>query len=209
MVKSRDGGWRTYNRRIDVLLLCTANQCRSPMAEALLRRRLHDAGVDAHVSSAGLYPSGNPATEEAISVMASRGLDIEGHRSRQVEPEMVDGADLVLGMAREHVREVAVIDSTALARSFTLKELVTAGRTVGPRRPDESLADWLGQAGADRRRQSLLGAGHDDALDVADPVGGPQAEYVDTADELEELLDELVGLVWPTEIVAGLQGRSA
>jgi protein-tyrosine phosphatase len=209
LVKSREAGWRTYNRPIDVLLLCTANQCRSPMAEALLRRRLHDAGVDARVSSAGLYPSGNPATEEAISVMASRGLDIEPHRSRQVEPGMVRSADLVLGMAREHVREVAVLDGAALARTFTLKELVTSGRNVGPRRSGESLEAWLARAGTGRRRQSLLGAGHDDALDVADPVGSPKSEYVVTADELEGLLDELVGLVWPAGVIDEARGRTA
>ncbi|MFZ6002963.1 MAG: hypothetical protein ACOYXM_03440 [Actinomycetota bacterium] len=46
-VKSREQAWHTYNRPIDVLLLCTANQCRSPMAEVLLRRRLEEAGTDA------------------------------------------------------------------------------------------------------------------------------------------------------------------
>jgi protein-tyrosine phosphatase len=179
------------------------------MAEALLRRRLHDAGVDARVSSAGLYPSGNPATEEAISVMAGRGLDIEAHRSRQVQPEMVRAADLVLGMAREHVREVAVLDGGALARTFTLKELVSSGRDVGPRRSGESVEAWLARAGVGRRRQSLLGAGHDDAFDVADPVGCPKADYVITADELEDLIDQLVGLVWPAGLVDEAQGRTA
>jgi protein-tyrosine phosphatase len=179
------------------------------MAEALLRRRLAEVGVEAHVGSAGLHPSGSPATDEAISVMAGRGLDIEAHRSRQLEPDMIAAADLVLGMAREHVREVAVLDGDALGRAFTIKELVAAGRNIGPRLPPESLEDWLARAGVGRQRQSLLGAGYDHALDVADPVGGPRAEYVDTADELEELIDVLVGLVWPVEVTASLQGRSA
>jgi hypothetical protein len=51
LVKSIDGGSRIYNRRIDVLILCTANQCRSPMAEAMLRHRLEALGVDAVISN--------------------------------------------------------------------------------------------------------------------------------------------------------------
>ena len=194
---------------IDVLLLCSANQCRSPMAEALLRRRLADAGIPGTVTSAGLYPSGNPATAEAVQVMAARGLDIEAHRSTHVEPEIIGAADLVLGMAREHVREAAVLDPTALARTFTLKELVAAGGRVGPRRPGETLEAWLARVTVGRRRQALLGAGHDETLDVADPVGLSRADYERTADELEELLDGLVALVWPAGVVDAAQGRTA
>ena len=59
-VNSRGGSARTYNPPIDVLLLCTANQCRSPMAEVLLRHHLAAAGIEATVSSAGLYEGGAP-----------------------------------------------------------------------------------------------------------------------------------------------------
>jgi protein-tyrosine phosphatase len=208
LVNSREEGARTYNRQIDVLLLCTANQCRSPMAEVLLRRRLAAAGEDVAVRSAGLHPSGAPATAEAIDVMARRGLLLEGHRSHQVTPEDIGAADLVIGMAREHVREAAVIDSDAFTRTFTLKELVAAGRVHGGRAPGEPLDDWLARISVGRRRQSLLGASYDEVFDVADPVGHPIEDYEVTAHELEALLDELVGLVWPVEIgtVAGPTG---
>ncbi len=179
------------------------------MAEALLRRRLEDAGVSGRVSSAGSYPSGNPATAEAVQVMASRGLDIEDHRSTQVAPEILRAADLVIGMTREHVREAAVLEPTALARTFTLKELVTAGTRAGARRPGETLDAWLDRVGVGRRRQALLGAGHDEEMDIADPVGLPRADYERTADELEVLLDELVALAWPAGVVDEAQGRTA
>src|ERR1044071_920605 len=96
MVKSREGVGRIYNRRIDVLLVCTANQCRSPMAEALLRDLIATHGLQARVISAGLYPSGNPATPDAVKVMAERGLDLQAHRSRQIEPSLLQAADLIV-----------------------------------------------------------------------------------------------------------------
>ena len=183
-----------------MLLLCTANQCRSPMAEVLLRSRLDARGVAATVHSGGLRPSGVPATAEAVEVMARRGLDLRDHRSHQVEAADVAAADLVIGMAREHVREAAVLDLGAFGRTFTLKELVAAGRHHGGRATGESLADWLARVAEGRQRQALIGATFDEELDVADPVGMPVAEYEITAQELEGLLDELVGLVWPVAI---------
>ena len=209
MVKSIDGRARIYNRQIDVLILCTANQCRSPMAEALLRHRLDEHGVDAVVTSAGLYPAGNPAMEHAVEVMADRGLDLEPHRSRQVDADALARADLVLGMTREHVREVAVLDPGILPRTFTLKELVRAGLDAGPRRPGESVDAYLARLGAGRRREALLGVGHDPDFDVEDPVGRPIADFEVTAIELEELLDRLVSLVWPRRADHGAEERSA
>src|SRR6476646_1415768 len=98
----RGGGLTTYSWEIDVLFLCTGNICRSPMAEALLRHRLGDQGVDAHVHSAGLRIVGEPASAHGVDVMADRGLDLTAHRSRTMNRELLEDADLVLGMAREH-----------------------------------------------------------------------------------------------------------
>ena len=208
-VNSRDGGSATYNRRIDVLILCTANQCRSPMAEALLRHRLHAHGVPAAVSSAGLLPPGSPATAEAVATMKARGLELDAHRSRRIDRELLAGADLILAMTREHVREVAVLDPPALARTFTLKELVRAGWDVGPRRAGETLGAWLDRVGSNRRREALLGVGHDPEYDVEDPVGRPRADYEDTAEELEHLLERVVALVWPPGVLHASEERTA
>lgn len=179
-----------------MLLLCTANQCRSPMAEGLLARRLGEAGVRASVSSAGLMRGGAPATAHAVRTVARRGVDLSGHRSRTLAPELVEGADLVLGMTREHVREAVVLVPHALAKAFTLKELVARAEMAGRRRADESLADWLGRAGAGRRASDLLGATSDPELDIADPVGGPASAYERTAAEIDELVERLVELAW-------------
>jgi len=198
----------TYNRPIDVLLLCTANQCRSPMAAALLRHHLGAAAHDVQVSSAGVLPGGRPATAHAQATMADRSLDLSDHESRHLERPLIDEADLVIGMAREHVREVAVLAPDALSRTFTLKELVRAATAVGPRRVDESMAEWLARVGAGRRRESLVGIGHDEAYDIADPVGRGRRDYDATADELDHLLALLVEMAWPSGLQHG-QERSA
>ncbi|MET0727473.1 MAG: hypothetical protein ABWZ76_04145 [Acidimicrobiales bacterium] len=182
---------------MDILLLCTANQCRSPMAEVLLRHRLEHAGVSATVASAGLYRGGSPATSHGVQTMASRGLDLTAHRSQQISTDLVRSADLIVGMTRAHIREVAVMDPSALSRSFTLKELVRAGGLVGGRGAGETIPQWLARVGADRRREDLVGVGHDPGLDVEDPVGKGRAEYEETADELDVLLTSLVDLAWP------------
>ncbi|MGZ4758879.1 MAG: arsenate reductase/protein-tyrosine-phosphatase family protein, partial [Acidimicrobiales bacterium] len=98
----------TTLRPIEILIVCTGNTCRSPMAEAIVRRRVDALGVEAAVSSAGLVSDGQPATDTAVDTMAIRGLDLTGHRSQRITPELLVGPDLIIGMAREHVREAVV-----------------------------------------------------------------------------------------------------
>lgn len=197
----------TYNRLIDVLLLCTANQCRSPMAEALFRRRLDGVADEVHIASAGLLAGGATATRHALATMADRGLDLSQHASRRLDEAMIDAADLIVAMTREHVREVAVRSPEALARTFTLKELVRAAGAA-PRQPGEDVAEWLARLSAGRQRASLLGQGHDPDLDIADPVGGSRLDYETTADEIDLLLGEVVYAIWPGGANEG-QERSA
>ncbi|MGH7671374.1 MAG: low molecular weight protein arginine phosphatase [Gemmatimonadales bacterium] len=87
-----------------VLLVCTGNICRSPLAEALLVRTLRERGLEGvTVTSAGTGAwDGAPASEGAYLVGLERGLDLSGHRARLLTRELVDQADLILTMARHH-----------------------------------------------------------------------------------------------------------
>lgn len=175
-------------------MLCTANQCRSPMAEVLLRDRLAAAGIDAVVTSAGDLPGGVRASPGSVRAMAARGLDLSGHVSRALAPELVEGADLVVAMGRRHLRSAVAMHPGAFGRSFTLKELVRRAVAQGPRRPGQPLDEWLTELGAGRTMSSLLGDDPDE--DLADPMGGPDRAYEATAAELVDLVDRLVTLAF-------------
>jgi protein-tyrosine phosphatase len=178
-----------------ILVLCTANACRSVMAQTLLSARLAGRGVAVPVASAGLVGSGRPPPPEVVSVMAARGIDVSGHRSRVVTADDLAAADLILGLTREHVRHAAVLLPTAWPRAFTVRELLRRGEEAGPRALDEPLAHWLTRAADGRRRADLMGSHPAD--DIADPTGRPLREYQATADTLDRLTRDLVGLGWP------------
>lgn len=164
------------------------------MAEAMLRARLEQRGVAAEVSSAGFVTEDRPAPPEVLSVLEARGLDVRSHRSHRLLLPDLERPDLVVGMERGHVREVAVLDRDAFERTFTLPDLAARAEANGPRRPDEGVRDYLRRIGAGRRPRDLLGAGDDE---VADPYGRNAAAYRRAADEIESLLDVVVSRLFP------------
>lgn len=89
-----------------IVLVCTGNTCRSPMAESLLREQLRKkfGNQDAvQVLSAGVAAGiGNMASPQAVDVMERRGLDLTGHSSRPLDDAVMNVADLVLTMTRGH-----------------------------------------------------------------------------------------------------------
>ncbi len=92
--------------RVAVLFVCTGNICRSPTAEAVLRRMAADAGLGEAIvaDSAGThaYHVGEPPDERARASAASRGYDMSALRARRVGREDFERFDLIVAMDREH-----------------------------------------------------------------------------------------------------------
>jgi protein-tyrosine phosphatase len=100
-----------------ILLVCTANICRSPMAEAWIRakhpcRSISSAGVAALV--------GKPADPCAIHVMDSIGIDLSSHRARQLDEALCWKNDLILAMERAHVRAIEKQFPMARGKTYLL-----------------------------------------------------------------------------------------
>ncbi len=174
------------------------------MAEALLRERLARRGVAAgpegggiNVHSAGLLDSGNSASENGVVVLKSRGIDMAPHRSTNLTPALVESTDLLLGMARLHVRESVVMRPAVFPKAFTLKEIVRRGEDLGARSSGQSVEEWLAKVHAGRSHADLLGEA--DADDIFDPIGSSRSVYEKTATEIEGLIDRLVALLFSQE----------
>lgn len=172
------------------------------MAEALLRDRLARLGIEATVHSAGLVSEGVPASDGSVRAMAGRGLDLSAHRSTPLLAEAVAAADLVVGMTRQHVREAVVLVPDALARAFTLRDLVhraeaaadddvTGDAAAGP----SDLRPWLARLAEDRPLDALMGEDRSD--DIDDPMGRSRRVYEKTATEIEDLVDRFCAVLDP------------
>ena len=93
-----------------VLFLCTANVCRSPLAEALLRHRLRERGMQRRVAvaSAGtrVGQPGRRPDPRVMQLCAAAGVSMRGIRARPVDLRVLDKADTVLVMQQEHLDEL-------------------------------------------------------------------------------------------------------
>lgn len=107
-----------------LLILCTGNTCRSPMAGVLALDWLKKHNEqEVAVKTAGLatFP-GSPAASQGIQVMEELGLDLTEHQTNPVTSELIDWADLVLTMTWEHKRKVLSAYPEAEGKVFTLRE---------------------------------------------------------------------------------------
>jgi len=92
-----------------LLFVCSGNTCRSPLAEVLARREVAARSLSGRieVGSAGTNATlGAPASEGSTVAAATVGLDLSGHRSRPVTPELVAASDLILTMGVSHLDAV-------------------------------------------------------------------------------------------------------
>lgn len=133
------GGGET-GRRVRLLFVCTGNTCRSPMAEAIGRAEAARRGLGhVEVGSAGTFAvRGEPASELAEIVARRHGLGLGSHRSRPLLAELVEEADIVLGMRRSHAEIARELASGAEV------DLLTRYLPEGHERRDGPVPDPVG-----------------------------------------------------------------
>lgn len=91
---------------MNLLFVCTGNICRSPLAEVIARAEAEARGwTDISCASAGTFAlPGQSASGPGIAVAAARGLDLVAHASRELSLELLEWADLIVGMEASHAR---------------------------------------------------------------------------------------------------------
>jgi protein-tyrosine phosphatase len=188
--------------RFALLFVCHANLCRSPMAERLARHRfgtvLGGAAGRVVVESAGVRAEGGaPMHPGAAQVLRERGACPDGFASRPLTPQIVAAADLVLTATRQQRAACVTLVPEAVRHTYTLRQFgrIAAGLdrehpqwTDGP--PPARLRGLVRLAMHGRGRTQPVEPGDDD---LADPVREPIAAFRRCADDIDAVLDTVIG----------------
>jgi protein-tyrosine phosphatase len=148
------------------VVVCTGNTCRSPMGEAIFKKRIADrigceySELEANgvtILSAGIAagPGAGPA-QQSVEVMNGIGVDITSHQSRPVTARLANYADLILTMTNGHRQAI-------LSQWPTLEPRVKTVRCDGG--------------------------------DIADPIGSPVDVYKACADQIDESISQWVNKI--------------
>ncbi|WP_188193994.1 arsenate reductase/protein-tyrosine-phosphatase family protein [Nonomuraea sp. SYSU D8015] len=173
-----------------ILLVCTANICRSAMAEVIAGAMLRSAPLPVATGSAGVRALvGHPMAPHAVAALDKLGLDGRAHRARMLDPDLVRSADLLLTMETAHVGVAVGLDPAAAQKTFTLPEFAQLASGDGHRRYRSDTVERaraIVQSAAQRRDLRRV-------MEVWDPYGGPPEGYETCAKSLGESLSHALG----------------
>lgn len=203
-----------------VLTVCTANICRSPVAEVLLTRQVEE------LQRRGLLPAGSVSVDSAgvaaypdapacPSGATRTDRDRSAHQSRELTKDDLLGADLVLALARDHSARIAQLSPRSRPNTFTLRHAAHLGATLDAtlragQMPDgapplpggvvQRLRWWVGELDAARGLAGLPAADPDDTTDPMD-VPDPHESVVDIHDRAYRHIEQAIasiGQQWAT-----------
>jgi len=146
-----------------ILLVCTANICRSPMAEGVLRAELLQRGLEkkVRVDSAGTHASqpGRAPDPRALQICEQHGIHIARARARQVTEADFDRFDHILAMDRRNL--AWLLEHSPPSQRYKLAQVTQA-------------------------------AGESDPVDIPDPYYGNLQGFVEVFSMLRTALDAFV-----------------
>jgi protein-tyrosine phosphatase len=196
-----------------ILVVCTANIARSPLASAMLASSLERDDIEV-VSAGTRARDGLPAAARSQQLAQVRDLDLGDHRSQVITEELVRDAGLVVTMTARQRDRCASLAAGAGAHVFTLRELV---RLLGGIDTAAAPVDRLERLGwvVDRAHLARPSASPATAPeDVHDPIRDPAPAWVRMAATLDELCGAVVTTLgaspgWqpPTTPSAGFSGH--
>ena len=191
----------------NVLVVCTANHCRSPIAEQLLSAAVAEQFGDANswnISSAGTDVDRiRPLHQFAEEVLRERGVLVPGHRAVQVTRDQIMEADLILAAARQHRAAIVTMAPPALGRTFTIRQfarLVDQIEQITAADPVELGLQLVDDAKFARGMMQPVPVEQDD---VADPMGRPIAVFRECADQLDDAVRRILR---PLHLSASVNG---
>ena len=195
------------DQHFEILIVCHANICRSPMAERLARKsvmdRLGEHATAFRVTSAGTHAWSNAAMHPfAAEVLREHGADPTGFLSRRLTESLVRRAGLVLTATRRQRSDCVAMDPSAVRRTFTLLQF---GRYAAALRPADLAATWpprdrlqkMIEAVSVIRGQLPVPPANED--DLADPVQSPIEVFRRSAAEIGSVVDLMTGLIAPVQ----------
>jgi protein-tyrosine-phosphatase len=186
---------------LQVAVICTGNQFRSPIVEGLMRVSASDLPV--YVASFGTEKLGPArALPEAIRHASRFGIDLKDHRAQALHGVDLSVADLVIGFELAHVAAAVVEAGAPYEKTFTILELVALLDDVDQELPEDPVRRAREAVIAAHRLRSNDG-GYYPQHQLRDPVGGSDEVFETTAEELRastrKLVERLFG-VTPQEL---------